>query len=335
MKAIQIGILSALVVMAGLLYLNLKRDGVTAAQTSATPVAPAAAPVLEPSSTPEPAEAGALLEQVSEAPVARPTPARVAADPAPVRAARTAVTPGPTTVPAPRPAPVQTSPPVREVPTAPARTEAPEPVAEQHTPPEPEFRPMRPETPLRPTPAAAPPARTPKTVTLPAGTMIAVRLAETLDSAKMNPGDTFVAFVDSPVIVDGLVIADRRSRVEGKVVTAKEAGRVRGTADLEIELTKLDTDDGQTIGIQTVTFRKEGEKSLKQDATKVGVASGIGAAIGAIAGGGKGAGIGAAVGGAAGAGGVMATRGKPAVLATETRITFSLSAPVTITEKLN
>lgn len=61
----------------------------------------------------------------------------------------------------------------------------------------------------------------------------------------------------------------------------------------------------------------------------------IGAAIGAIAGGGKGAAIGAGVGGAAGAGTVLATRGEDASLPSETRVTFRLKNPVTITERLN
>jgi len=49
--------------------------------------------------------------------------------------------------------------------------------------------------------------------------------------------------------------------------------------------------------------------------------------------GGKGAAIGAGVGGGAGAGDVLLTRGKPATLPSETRLSFRLRAPVTITEK--
>jgi hypothetical protein len=56
--------------------------------------------------------------------------------------------------------------------------------------------------------------------------------------------------------------------------------------------------------------------------------------VGAIAGGGKGAAIGAGIGGAAGTGTVVATRGKPAVLASETRLSFRLQEPVTVVEKL-
>ena len=46
--------------------------------------------------------------------------------------------------------------------------------------------------------------------------------------------------------------------------------------------------------------------------------------IGAIAGGGKGAAIGVGVGGGAGAGDVLLTRGQPAELPSETRMTFHL-----------
>jgi hypothetical protein len=67
----------------------------------------------------------------------------------------------------------------------------------------------------------------------------------------------------------------------------------------------------------------------------VGGGAALGAIIGAIAGGGKGAAIGSGVGGAAGAGDVLFTRGKAVVIPTETKLSFQLSAPVTITERLN
>ena len=54
----------------------------------------------------------------------------------------------------------------------------------------------------------------------------------------------------------------------------------------------------------------KGRDSTKDDAAKIGAASGIGAIIGAIAGGGSGAAIGAIIGGGAGTAGVMSQRGK-------------------------
>ena len=135
-------------------------------------------------------------------------------------------------------------------------------------------------------------------------------------------------------MIDGLVIAEKGSRAEGKVVTAEKAGRTRGVAKLAIELLEFHTADGQKIKLQTTEFSKDGPTSQKEDAAKIGVGAGIGAAIGAIAGGGKGAAIGAAAGGATGTGVVLGTRGKPAELDVETRISFRLRQPVSVTEKL-
>jgi hypothetical protein len=163
--------------------------------------------------------------------------------------------------------------------------------------------------------------------------MIPVRLMEGLSTDRNLSGDTFNASLDAPLIVDGFAIAERGARVEGKIVESTKAGKVSGVSSLAVVLTQITTSDGQRIRIQTQTFTKKGDTSHREDAAKVGAGAGIGAIIGAIAGGGRGAGIGAAVGGAAGAGDVMLTRGKPATLASETRINFRLSAPVTITER--
>lgn len=183
--------------------------------------------------------------------------------------------------------------------------------------------------------AAAPaPPRKPHTVTLKDGTLFNVRLGETLSSERQANGDTFFATLDEPVAAEGFVIAERGARVEGKVMNAVRAGRVKGTAELSLQLTRLRTADGQNVDIRTVTFTKEGPKSVKDDAVKVGVGSAIGAAIGAIAGGGRGAAIGAATGGAAGGGYVLTQRGKPAELPVETRLSFRLEVPLTLTERV-
>ena len=148
------------------------------------------------------------------------------------------------------------------------------------------------------------------------------------------PGDSFTATLDKELVVDGFVIAERGARVEGRVVAADRGGRVSGVAALSVEITRLRTADGQNVALQTETFAKHADDSKRQDAAKIGAGAAIGAAIGAIAGGGKGAAIGAGVGGGAGAGDVLLTRGNAATLPSETRITFRLRAPVTLTERL-
>jgi len=162
-----------------------------------------------------------------------------------------------------------------------------------------------------------------------------VRIGETVSSARNQPGDSFMATLDRPLVIDGFIIAEKGSRVEGRVAEAEPAGRARGLAHLGIELVRISTSDGQHVRIRTEPYRKDGPSSTGTDAAKIGAGAVIGAAIGALAGGGKGAAIGAGVGGAAGTGDVLLTRGKPADIPVETRLTFRVQDPVTITEKLN
>jgi hypothetical protein len=171
-------------------------------------------------------------------------------------------------------------------------------------------------------------------VTVPAGTVLTVRLTDRLSTDTNQAGDSFSATLDQPLVVEGFILAERGARLEGRVLEAEKAGRLRGVSSLAIHLVRLHTSDGQDVAIQTGKFVKEGETSKREDAAKVGVGAAIGAAIGAIAGGGKGAGIGAAAGGATGAGTVAATRGKATVLPSETRLSFKLQEPLTLTEKL-
>ena len=147
------------------------------------------------------------------------------------------------------------------------------------------------------------------------------------------PGDTFIATLDQELVVDGFVIAERGARVEGRVLASGRGGKLKGVAGLAVELTRLLTSDGQNVAIQTDSFERRAEPTRRRDAEIVGAGAAIGAVIGAVAGGGKGAAIGAGVGGGAGAGEVLLTRGDAARLPSETRISFRLRAPVTLTER--
>jgi hypothetical protein len=293
-----------------------------------------------------------IMKLAMKPPVAAPAPVAVTAG---VEAKTPSAVPAPPPAPEPPPAPQADTPePVREAPK-PARThhavvkprtavaQAPvnQPVAAAPA--------VMPSTPAEPMPQPVPPARVepenvtpppppappePHKVTLNAGTLIPVRLVDGLSSERNLPGDSFTATLDKELVVDGFVIAERGARVEGRVAASDRGGRVRGVSSLAVELVRLSTSDGQKVAIQTDGFERRAEETHRQDAEKVGAGAAIGAVIGALAGGGKGAAIGAGVGGGAGAGGVLATRGKAATLPSETRVTFRLRAPVTITEKL-
>lgn len=317
MKALVVAGLAGALFAGTSVYLLVRQDRPAEKPEAAVQPAPAT-PASAPSVAPPPQEASLPMsvEVTKPAPAAVPRKEPVRRRPSPSLAQNRSSVPAP-----PEPAP------------APAATPAPAPEPVPPTPPPaPAATPPPPPEPVKAVEPPPPPPK-PNSVTVAAGTLLSVRLAEALDSDRNKPGDTFTATLDQPLVVDGFVIAERGARLEGKVVEAAQAGRVRGVSNLAIELTHLKTSDGQRVPVKTETFTKAGQSSVGSDAAKVGAAAAIGAAIGAIAGGGKGAAIGAGVGGAAGTGGVLATRGKATHLPVETRISFRISEPVPITEK--
>ena len=176
-----------------------------------------------------------------------------------------------------------------------------------------------------------PPARPVKiSATIPSGTILTVRLLDTLNTDRNQAGDRFRASLDGPIVVDGNVVVPRGTTVEGRLVEAQQAGRVKGVAEMTLGLSQLRMPGGETVALETGFVRREGGTSTGEDAAKVGTGAAIGAVIGAIGGGGKGAAIGAATGAGAGTAGVLLTRGKPLILSQETVLSFPLNAPVTM-----
>jgi hypothetical protein len=170
----------------------------------------------------------------------------------------------------------------------------------------------------------------PADLTIPAGTLVPVRVNEWLSSDRNRPGDTFSATLDQPLVVDGWVVARRGQSVIGRVAIAEKAPRGGGESRLGVELADLIVVDGQQLPVRTELVRSAAPPARGRNAAAVGTTAVIGAAIGAIAGGGEGAAIGAVAGGAAGMAGVMATRGRPTEIPPETVLTFRLDTPLTI-----
>jgi hypothetical protein len=174
---------------------------------------------------------------------------------------------------------------------------------------------------------APPPVRV---VKIPEGTQLRVRTTTALSTKTATPGMPFTGVLAEPLVVNGQTIAAKGSSVDGQVAEADPGGRVRGVAHLSVRLTQVRLDDGRQLDVNTSSVTRVAPKSKKDDAVKIGIASGVGAAIGAIAGGGKGAAIGAGAGAGAGTGAVLATRGDPAVIASESLLTFKLQNPIEI-----
>jgi len=181
-----------------------------------------------------------------------------------------------------------------------------------------------------PAPAPAPtPPPPPQKVTIPAGTTLAVRLVDTIDSEKNQVGETFRATLNSPLSVEGDVAIPSGYDVEGHIVDVKSAGKFAGQSLLVLQLDRISV-GGKSYSIQTDEYRRQGSSRGKNTAAKVGTGAAIGAIIGGIAGGGKGAAIGAAAGGGVGGGVQAATKGQQINLPSETVLNFTLQNPLTV-----
>ena len=168
-----------------------------------------------------------------------------------------------------------------------------------------------------------------KEVTLPAGTVITVRLASAVGSKTNNTGDHFNATIATPVKSGGKVVLPKDAEVLGKVVEAVPQGRFKGGASLSLALESV-TVGGDAYDIKTNSVSRYQKGKGKRAAAMIGGGAGGGALIGGLAGGGKGALIGAVLGGGAGTAGAAYTGEKEIVLPAESALSFTLTEPVTI-----
>jgi len=162
------------------------------------------------------------------------------------------------------------------------------------------------------------------------GTIITVRLIDSIDTTRNRPGDIFHASLDAPLVSGDQVVVPRGAEVIGRLVQVKSAGRISGRSEISLELTQI-TVAGKHYPLQTATMEEQGASRGKRSAAVIGGGAGLGALIGAVAGGGKGAAIGAGVGAATGTVAQGVTKGQQIRLPSETRLDFRLLEPLTLT----
>jgi len=157
-------------------------------------------------------------------------------------------------------------------------------------------------------------------IAIPRNTVLSLELMTPLSTEVSQRNDPFKARITQPSEFANYV-------VEGRVTQVKRPGKVKGVAELQLSFDQIRTSDNRVTTLHATLLEVaplnsdsspdvdsegaiRGRDSTKDDAAKVGGASGIGAIIGVIAGGGKGAAIGAIIGAGAGTAGVMTQKGR-------------------------
>ena len=168
-----------------------------------------------------------------------------------------------------------------------------------------------------------------KQVTVPAGSVVTVRLARAVGSKLNTDGDHFSATVAKPVKVDGQVVVPAGAEALGKVIEAVPQGRFKGAAVLRLVLESVTVND-DSYDVKTSSVDRYLKGKGKRTAAMIGGGAGGGALIGGLAGGGKGALIGTAAGAGAGTAGAAYTGNKEIVLPAESTLSFKLAKPLTV-----
>lgn len=165
-------------------------------------------------------------------------------------------------------------------------------------------------------------------VTIPSGTVLTVRMIDSIDTDVTGAGERFRASVDDPVVVDGKVVIPRNADATVQVMRVEQSGKISGSDEVALKLYNV-TVNGTPYELATEYAEVKGEGQGKRTAKTTAVTTGVGAVLGGIIGGGKGAAIGAGAGAATGVA-VSAARGKTLRIPSETRLDFELRAPLPV-----
>jgi hypothetical protein len=169
-------------------------------------------------------------------------------------------------------------------------------------------------------PAPAAPAAAPSTATLPAGTVLLVRMMDSV-SSRSAQGANFATKLAYDLTADGVVVVKAGTLVYGKVHSATQAGRAVGRSTLDIRLAQIALPGG-AVPISTSAFRQAGDASMR----KVARSAGVGAVIGNNTGNGS-----SGDGAAWGAGIAMLKPGQTLTIPPGALVEFTLTQPVSVT----
>jgi hypothetical protein len=131
----------------------------------------------------------------------------------------------------------------------------------------------------------------PNTVTLPVGTRLVVRMADSVDTKQHGAGHRFRGQLESALVIDGVTVAPRGAFLYGQILDAQSARRIAGSAELALVFTDIMLDD-QLYPIETAVLSAQTSNEAGRTVGRTARA----AAVGGLIGGSSGAKTGAKVG---------------------------------------
>lgn len=180
---------------------------------------------------------------------------------------------------------------------------------------------------------------------VPAGTTLHCRLAQTITTQSNHRGDPFTATVSEPLIIDGREAIPVGARIEGRISWMQRPGRIRGVGEVRLTPEKVVMPDGSSAPLSAIlstVYGAEGAKvkgeeggvkgsnSRMRDLEEVGAGMGGGGLVGTLFGGLHGAVIGGVIGGAAGLVDTLRRRGPDLALPAGTQLNYQLTRELVI-----
>jgi hypothetical protein len=168
-----------------------------------------------------------------------------------------------------------------------------------------------------------PPA--PVSVSIPAGTTLAIRIDQRISVKTSRAGDTFTGEIVDPVLAsDNSVLLPKGTQVGGVVDASHRRGHFKGRSLLELRLTSL-TLNGTRYPLATRDMARSKNGKGRRSTAMIAGGSGLGMLVGGLATGGVGLVVGGLVGGGAGTAAAGLTGNRDIDIPAESIVHFKLA----------
>ena len=165
----------------------------------------------------------------------------------------------------------------------------------------------------------------PVSVSIPAGTTLAIRIDQRISVKTSRAGDRFTGEMVDPVLAsDNSVLVPQGALVGGVVDASHRRGHFKGRSLLELRLTSL-TMNGTQYPLATRDLARSKKGKGRRSTALIAGGSGLGMLVGGVASGGVGLVVGGLVGGGAGTAVAGLTGNRDIEIPAESVVTFRLA----------